>query len=270
MLTARMPVDALTANWSLGQNRRIDKYEVRKLHERFSREGLNRNAKENRLLVLCDRIEVLRMIRHLGLDKTSGHGSINRLPFFKDWLSVNNGSLVEIMAGQHRIKALESYAEAMNAGKNVLWWTCELYDRSELQRAHGSYWTIQVSIKFPTKGLIQNPGITFFHLNTKLRVNPLDLDDADIHGQIWQRAAVASSQNPGRFEQKPACMESVMRDTLQLGSDVRVPLRRLVAIWRDERWRDMTTQWCDTIVGRALFRIPTWDWMMSCRVDDVS
>ncbi|OAA55768.1 hypothetical protein LEL_10982 [Akanthomyces lecanii RCEF 1005] len=59
-----------------------------------------------------------------------------------------------------------------------------------------------------------------------------------------------------------------MADALQLHDESGVPLRRLATLWRNERWRGMITRWCGTAVRRATFRISTWDWMISCRIDD--
>lgn len=59
-------------------------------------------------------------------------------------------------------------------------------------------------------------------------------------------------------------------DMLQLGSNPKFPIRRLVTIWKNERWRAITTRWCNTWVGRATFQLSMWDWMISYRVDEVS
>jgi hypothetical protein len=60
-----------------------------------------------------------------------------------------------------------------------------------------------------------------------------------------------------------------MAKILQLYNERGVPLRRLVTLWRNERWKAMITKWCASTVGRAMFRISTWEWMISCRIDDV-
>jgi hypothetical protein len=31
----------------------------------------------------------------------------------------------------------------------------------------------------------------------------------------------------------------------------------------------MATRWCETSLGGATFKISTWDWMISYRIDDV-
>ncbi|KAF5002323.1 hypothetical protein FDECE_10647, partial [Fusarium decemcellulare] len=242
ILTARMPINALTSTWSLGKNRRLDLKHVQTLCTIFAQGGLNRKAEENHLLVLCRKADVSRMMDHLqrqGQLESPGASSVE-LPFFKDWLSVNRGSLVEIMAGQHRVKALEAYARQTGAAEEELWWTCEFYDQDTLP---------------PT-------------LNLKLRVNRQDPAMADSHGQVWMQVVAASRQDPQLFHGKAADIEEQMIDILQLGSEKLFPTRRLATIWRNQRWREMATRWCETFIGRATFKISAWDWMISCRIDD--
>lgn len=92
---------------------------------------------------------------------------------------------------------------------------------------------------------------------------------ADSHGQVWMQVVAASSQDPDLFRGKAAQVEDQMIDVLQLGSEKQFPTRRLATVWRNERWRKMATRWCETSVGRATFKISTWDWMISYRIDDV-
>ncbi|OBS16142.1 hypothetical protein FPOA_13212 [Fusarium poae] len=225
ILTARMPTNALTSTWSLGKNRRLD----------------TKHAEENHLLVLCSRADVSRMMKHLQRQGRSINPEVPKeLPFFDEWLLVNRGSLVEVMAGQHRIKALEAYVQETGANKEELWWTCEFYDKDALP----------------------------LNLNLKLRVNRQDPAMADSHGQVWMQVAAASSQDPDLFRGKAAQVEDQMIDVLQLGSDKHFPTRRLATIWRNERWREMATRWCETSIGRATFKISAWDWMISYRIDD--
>jgi hypothetical protein len=93
---------------------------------------------------------------------------------------------------------------------------------------------------------------------------------ADNHGQVWMQVVAASSQDPELFSGKAAQVEDQMIDILQLGGEKNFPTRRLATIWRNERWREMATCWCETSIGRATFKISTWEWMISCRIDDVS
>lgn len=132
ILTARMPTKALTSTWSLGKNRRLDVKHVRALCAIFTQGGLNRKAEENHLLVLCSRADVSRMMEHLRRrSQVADSEAPEDVPFFEEWLSVNRGSLVEIMAGQHRVKALEAYVKETGATEGELWWTCEFYDKGK-------------------------------------------------------------------------------------------------------------------------------------------
>lgn len=97
-------------------------------------------------------------------------------------------------------------------------------------------------------------------LNLGLRMNRQDPILADSHGEIWAQVAAANSQKPGVFRGTSAEMEAPMMHALRLSGEIQFPLRRLVTIWRNERWRAMTTRWCTTTVGRASFQISTWDW----------
>lgn len=92
---------------------------------------------------------------------------------------------------------------------------------------------------------------------------------ADSHGQIWIQVQAASSQDTGLFQGRAAQVERRVADMLQLGSVPRFPIRRLITVWRNERWRAMTSRWCETAIGKATFQISTWDWMISYRIDDV-
>jgi hypothetical protein len=61
-----------------------------------------------------------------------------------------------------------------------------------------------------------------------------------------------------------------MVKTLQLHDEAGVPLRRLATLWKNERWKAIITPWCRTSVGRATFKIITWEWMVGCKIHDVS
>ncbi|CAM1507688.1 Fc.00g073290.m01.CDS01 [Cosmosporella sp. VM-42] len=79
-------------------------------------------------------------------------------------------------------------------------------------------------------------------------------------GQHWVKALEAYVQWD--------TLKTEITNALQLGSDIHFPITRLVTIWRNERWRDMATCWCETSVGRDTFKISTWNWMISNRIDD--
>jgi hypothetical protein len=80
----------------------------------------------------------------------------------------------------------------------------------------------------------------------------------------------AASHDPQLFEGKPVKVERQVINALQLSGEITFPLRRLVTVWRNERWRAITTEWCRTTIGRTTFQISTWEWMISYRIDDVS
>jgi hypothetical protein len=104
----------------------------------------------------------------------------------------------------------------------------------------------------------------------KLRANRRDLALADSHGQIWAQLAAAAAEDSSLFKGSGAEVQARLLDMLGLDSDGRFPMRRLITIWNHERWREMTTRWCKTAVGRATFAISSWEWMVSSRIDDVS
>ncbi len=91
----------------------------------------------------------------------------------------------------------------------------------------------------------------------------------DSHGDIWMQLVAAASRDPDMFHGNCDQIEAQMLDALELDRDAGFPKRRLVTIWRNKRWRAMTTEWCQTTVGRTTFQISTWDWMICFRIDDV-
>lgn len=108
------------------------------------------------------------------------------------------------------------------------------------------------------------------NLNLQLRLNRKDPTLVDSHGQIWAQIMAASDKNDRLLrEEKCDVLKHEITSTLQLSSDVNFPMSRLVTVWRNERWREMTNQWCETTVGRDTFKISTWHWMISIRIDDV-
>lgn len=60
--------------------------------------------------------------------------------------------------------------------------------------------------------------------------------------------------------------------TQQLGLNGRAsfPVRRLGTLWRNPGWRDVITAWCRFPLGQATFNMSTFEWMSSCRIDEVS
>ncbi|KAF6803273.1 hypothetical protein CPLU01_16125, partial [Colletotrichum plurivorum] len=41
-----------------------------------------------------------------------------------------------------------------------------------------------------------------------------------------------------------------------------------MTLWNHERWRTLTTRWCETRLGLETFNISTFEWMASLRIDD--
>jgi len=100
-------------------------------------------------------------------------------------------------------------------------------------------------------------------------MNRRDTMMADSHGDIWVQLVAVASRKPGMFQGNDDGMRAQMRRALCLSGEPGFPLGRLATIWRNERWRQMATRWCQTTVGRATFQISTWDWMIRLRIEDV-
>lgn len=127
LVTAKIPLDALTCTWAKGMNRHVNRQHVSKLARLFKQGSLERQTEENYLLVQCSATSVARMISHL---EAKGHDTRpDQVLSFDVWLSVNCGEKVEVMAGQHRIEALREYVEQIGADAKELWWVCNFYDR---------------------------------------------------------------------------------------------------------------------------------------------
>jgi hypothetical protein len=95
-------VEALTSTWSMGGNRQIHENHIQSLCRKFEEHGLQREPVENRLLIICTRAEVQRVVAHMEQTRYSKAGwerNSSPWPSFDDWMSVN-GSKAEIMAGQ--------------------------------------------------------------------------------------------------------------------------------------------------------------------------
>ncbi|KAG5962501.1 hypothetical protein E4U56_003376 [Claviceps arundinis] len=233
IVTARIPTKLLTTTWSLGSNRHLNPRHIQKLLKAFVElGGPKRELKQHHLKVLCTGAEVKRMMKALGLQ--DGKKQAEGMPDFSIW------PILEVVAGQHRIRALEEYVREADLGEEELWWPCKFYDRD-------------------SKSLEQN---------IKLRVNNKDVAQPDSNSDIWLHLVAAVSQKPEKFQGKRSEIARDIVDTLGLSSEGVVPMSRLVALWGNEEWRTMITAWCKTAVGRATFKISVWRIMMSCRIDD--
>lgn len=133
LATAKMPLDSLTCTWKRGKNRRLQQQQVSRLCDDFRELGLEREAEENFLLVQCSAAAVEQMLRFLGVGRLlkDGESARDRTWSFHDWLVVNSGEEVEVMAGQHRMAALRQYATKTGSDTGKLWWTCYIYDAGE-------------------------------------------------------------------------------------------------------------------------------------------
>ena len=134
LATARLPITVLRSTWSIGKNRHLDEQHALNLCNIFRSGSLDRKARENRLRVLCSKTAVERMLDHLNrrdaLEGDDDAASASReVLSFADWHSVNGDVTVELMAGQHRARALELYIQQTGAGDEEAWWTCDFYDR---------------------------------------------------------------------------------------------------------------------------------------------
>ncbi|KFA71015.1 hypothetical protein S40288_10412, partial [Stachybotrys chartarum IBT 40288] len=241
IITVRMPMNALSNDWKIGKNRDVDWNHVRALSKRFyDAGGPDKENPENYMAVSADLEDIQRMIESSTNPGEAAYNNGESLSDFTNWMMVNGGRQVEIIAGQHRKEALRKYVERARLGEEELWWPCKIYDPRTL--------TIEQLLQ--------------------LRANRRDVARPDSHSDIWLQAVTAESQKENIFHGKVEDMMRQMSDILQLHDEAGVPLRRLVTLWRNERWKAMITQWCSTMVGRATFKISTWEWMISCRIDD--
>jgi hypothetical protein len=138
LATAKFPLNALTPVWTTGSNRPIDQKHAANLCRIFKEQNLQREAEENHLRIACSQKEVQRMIDHLNPTE-------NLLPTylpFDDWMEVN-GTLAELMAGQHRVAALRlllqqlgGTSEKDDVWNEHFWWICDIYDIGEYHDAY--------------------------------------------------------------------------------------------------------------------------------------
>lgn len=108
------------------------------------------------------------------------------------------------------------------------------------------------------------------HLRIQLRANREDIILPDNHGQIWTELATLASDDGQLFQGSNKSVEQEMLEKLRLSSWIKFPVRRLATLWKNLSWRPMITRWCRTPIGQTTFNISTFEWMASCRIDDVS
>ncbi|KAG6095513.1 hypothetical protein E4U30_002423 [Claviceps sp. LM220 group G6] len=239
IITARMPTKLLTTNWSLGSNRLLNRRHLQQLKRAFVQfGGPKRDREEHHLKVLCTGAEVHRMMKQLG--SQDGAKEAEDMPDFTTWPDVNGRERLELLAGQHRIRALEEWVKDAKLGEEELWWPCKFYDRDSMS----------------------------LEQNMKLRMNQKNVALSDSHGDIWLHIVTVVSQKPDKFQGTRIDISREMAETLELRNESGVPVTRLVSLWRTEKWRKMVTAWCQTAVGRAIFKIRPWSMMIAYRIDE--
>ncbi|KAG6316431.1 hypothetical protein E4U22_007085 [Claviceps purpurea] len=234
IITARMPIKLLSTTWSLGSNRPLDHRHVQKLRKAFVElGGPKRDLEEHHLKVLCTGAEVERMLKELDLQ--DGAKQAEGMPNFTTWPDVNGPAPLELLAGQHRIRALEEWVKDAKLGDEELWWPCKFYNRDSIS----------------------------FEQNMKLRMNKKDVTQIDSHGSVWLHIVTAVSHKPELFQGKAAEISYDMAHTLGLGKDNGVPMARLVMLWRNEFWFSIFRQVLDTLAdlpGDAASYVNAEDW----------
>lgn len=262
LATAQLPTPVLDYNWSVGKNRQVNEIHIQNLCQAFVKGNLQREARENYLFVLCNKVDVQRMIDHPSSALPEGSGVFR----FQDWISVNGTQRVELMAGQHRVYALEAYVQKTikdtNPSKRLqqLWWTCEFYDKGMQSPA--------LLLNYDTNPILASLERLPYDLNIQLRVNRPDLSLPDGHGQIWAQMVSAKGQDSTLFQESNGPIITQV-DKFFRFSGQKFPQRRLVTLWKAKQWNDIISQWCNTSIGRPRFNISSWDAMAGCRIEDV-
>ena len=133
LVTARFPIDALTAEWSIGVNRPIDQAHKRRLRQIFDEAGVLRRDTSHRLQVACSKAQVQQMLNRLkeGDQVTaaeSAEGGDSKWPSFEGWEGVI-GEKAELIAGHHRVEAFKEYLQLRQLPEEERWWVCSIYDK---------------------------------------------------------------------------------------------------------------------------------------------
>jgi len=149
--TARLPLSVLNSVWRIGQNRPLSTKQIQHLLQVYKKEGLLREPEAHHLIVGCTRGEFQQAIERVtALTSTSESSKLEPLtlacsrtlpagqtwPLLTTWSAVNNGSKVELIAGQHRVAAFEQLLLERQQGRTVdtttaeddAWWVCDFYD----------------------------------------------------------------------------------------------------------------------------------------------
>jgi hypothetical protein len=266
LATAKFPIDALTPEWRFGTNRPINEAHKRRLCEIFNEAGVDRRDRNHRLKVACTKAQVQQMLNHLKEIRSQADGAAGaraeapaadvELLSFEDWSSVV-GEKAELLAGNHRVEAFKEYLRSLGSSQAERWWVCDVYDRGI-----GPTHTL-------AKALIPTTDALPPQLQIKLRANREDTTLPDNHGQIWTELAALSPEHDKLSQDSNRLVEQQIQEQLGLSSRVKFPVRRLATLWKNARWNLMITRWCQFPIGQSTFTISTFEWMASCRIDDV-
>jgi hypothetical protein len=91
----------------MGSNRDVDVKHVRQLCQLFEEHGLQRQDRTYRVRLLCHAKDVRTMCDRLGIDATPNDHSTDPSSF-EGWSTFTSSS-AELLAGNHRIYALEAF-----------------------------------------------------------------------------------------------------------------------------------------------------------------
>ena len=207
LATAKVPLNAFSLHWSLGNNRSVNRKQVLKLREIFSGQSLDREYDDHHIRGLCSREEVERILEHL--QRVGNSGESYAWHSFLNWMAVNE-TQIELIAGQHRVQALREHVLCSNLSQDQLWWICDLYDKATL----------------PPK------------VNIRLCANRADPTLPDSHGQIWNELATLASTDKKIFQGSNAAIEKEMLQRLRLSNGAKFPIRRLVTLWKNVKYRE--------------------------------
>lgn len=139
LVTAKFPIDALTAEWSVGVNRPIDAAHKRRLCQIFDEAGVLRRDTTHQLQIACSKEHVDLMLDQL---KEEGQTQRTATPTvsedegstecvsFHNWMSVVSEK-AELLTGHHRVEAFKEHLRLRQLGEEERWWVCRIYDRGQ-------------------------------------------------------------------------------------------------------------------------------------------
>ncbi|KAH8748291.1 hypothetical protein F5882DRAFT_236928, partial [Hyaloscypha sp. PMI_1271] len=245
--TAKFPIDALTASWSLGVNRPVNDKHVLTLCRTFEvEEGLQRETSSNHLMVGCTAEQIRKMRFHfdlLGKPSRWPESISGPWPSFDEWTTVTKEK-VEIISGQHRVEALKLFLERnskrLDSSENdERWWISDVYDLDKLPQ----------------------------QLKIKLRANRHDHTLLDSHAQVWMELATLAESDPNIFQGTASQVGDEMLALLGLSEQFKFHIRRLVTLWGNKTWQQIFTDWCRTAIGHLTFNISLWAELVVYRID---